>query len=277
MKYHAPPSVEAAAALLAGASEARIIAGGMSLVPVMKHGLAAPSDLVDLGRIAGLAGITFARDGVVIGAMTRHATVASELAARLPSVARLAAGIGDPQVRHRGTIGGSIANNDPAADYPAACLAIGTSIVTSRREIAPADFFTGFFSTALAPAEIVTAVHFAIPERAAYAKFANQASRFALTGVFVAQIAGAVRVAVAGAGAQGVFRAHAIETALARRFAPEAIEPGMVSPVGLIADLHASAAYRAQLIVAMARRAVADCLGIAHRRPLRHGGALAYE
>jgi aerobic carbon-monoxide dehydrogenase medium subunit len=255
--YHKPASVEAAAALLGQSPENRLLAGGMSLLPTMKLRLAAPDALVDLSAIGELKGITVA-DGVLrIGAMTRHVDVArSETAQRtLPALAALAGGIGDPQVRNRGTIGGSLANNDPAADYPAAVLGLGASIVTDHRTIAADAFFTAMFQTALAPGEIITAVAFPIPITAGYAKFASQASRFALTGVFVGKFPSGVRVGVTGA-AGVAFRAAAIEAALADRFEPYAVNGIQIDETGLLSDIHAEAAYRAHLVTVMAKRAV---------------------
>ena len=256
--YHQPTNVSAAVAALA-AEDAKALAGGQTLLPTMKQRLAAPTSIVDLGKIAELSGISREGDAIVIGAMTRHADVATSAAVKqaIPALAALAGTIGDPQVRNRGTIGGSIANNDPAADYPAAALALGATIVTNKREIGAEAFFKGLFETALESGEIVTKVRFPIPQKAAYAKFPNPASRFALVGVFVAKTAGGVHVAVTGAGASGVFRAKALETALAANFAPAALNGVTVPATGLNADLHADAAYRAHLIVVMAKRAVA--------------------
>jgi aerobic carbon-monoxide dehydrogenase medium subunit len=257
--YHRPDNLSAAAAQLAADSDAKLLAGGQTLLPTMKQRLAAPSAIIDLSKIAGLAGVSREGDAIVIGAMTRHADVATNTTVHqaIPALAELAAHIGDPQVRHRGTIGGSIANNDPAADYPAAALALGATIVTDKREIAAADFFKGLFETALEPGEIVTKVKFPIPQKAAYEKFRNPASRYALVGVFVAKTAGGVRVAVTGAGSDGVFRASAIESALAANFSPSALANVKVAAEGLNSDIHADAAYRAHLIGVLAKRAVA--------------------
>jgi carbon-monoxide dehydrogenase medium subunit len=224
----------------------------------MKQHLAAPSDLVDL-RGAGLSGITVSGSTVTIGATTTHAEVAGNAAlqAACPGLAKLAGGIGDPAVRHMGTIGGSIANNDPAADYPAGLLGLGATIVTNTREIAADDFFTGMFSTALEDGEIITAVRFEAPAACAYAKFPNPASRYAMTGVFVARTANGVRVAVTGAGSDGVFRHAGMEAALAADFSPAALDAVAVSEDGLLSDIHGSAAYRANLVRVMAKRAVA--------------------
>ena len=276
--YHLPRSAGEATAVFGESGDARFLAGGMTLIPSLKHGLAAPSALIDLGGIASLKGISIEGNEVVIGAMTPHATVAASEVVRgkLPVLGLLAGGIGDPQVRHRGTIGGSVANNDPAADYPAACLGLGAAIVTDRRTLAAEEFFTGFFSTALESAEMITSVRFPVSARAAYQKFANPASRYAMVGVFVAQVTGGVRVAVTGAGRSGVFRVRTIEEALQKDFRPEAVPAHCVALEDLNTDLHASAAYRGHLIDVLARRAVAACLGVQPKRPARHGGAFAY-
>jgi carbon-monoxide dehydrogenase medium subunit len=259
--YHKPRSLSEAAALLAEKPEARILAGGMTLIPALKQRLAAPGDLVDLSLVPDLAGITATDGEIVIGAMTQHDAVAhSDLVkARIPALAALAEGIGDPQVRNRGTIGGSIANADPAADYPAAIVALGATVVTDRRSIAGDDFFTGMFETALAPGEIVRQVRFPIARRAGYAKYPNPASRYAVVGVFVADTPAGVRVAVTGAG-PSVFRVPEMEAALSADFSAEAIA-GLSVPAGdLNADPHATAEYRAHLITVMARRAVASAV-----------------
>jgi carbon-monoxide dehydrogenase medium subunit len=257
-ELHRPSSVSDAAALLARTG-GRPLAGGQSLVGAMRLRLAQPGTLVDLSRIAELRGIKRSGQALVIGATTRHAEVASsdEVKRAIPALARLAEGIGDRQVRNMGTIGGSIANNDPAADWPAALLALGASVVTNRRELAAEQFFTGLYETALGADEIVAEVRFPIPQRAGYEKFRNPASRFALVGVFVAkQGDGSVRVAVTGAGSV-VFRCKPIEDALAKQFAPDAAKAVTVSPGGLNRDLHASPEYRAHLIPVLAARAVA--------------------
>jgi aerobic carbon-monoxide dehydrogenase medium subunit len=256
--YHRPTSLAEAAAQLA-ADDAKALAGGQTLLPTMKQRLASPSALVDLGRIAELSGVSREGARIVVGAMTRHADVAASPAVQqaIPALAALAAHIGDPQVRNRGTLGGSLANNDPAADYPAAVLALGATIVTNKREIAADAFFKGLFETALAAGEIITKVRFPIPENAAYVKFPNPASRFALVGVFVAKSGNGVRVAVTGAGEAGVFRAAALEAALAANFTAGALNGVTVPTAGLNSDLHADPAYRAHLIVVLARRAVA--------------------
>lgn len=257
--YHRASSVADALRLKGASDEAKYVSGGMTLIPTMKQRLAAPSDLVDLRHIAEMKGITVSGGRVRIGAGTTHAEVAqsSEIKAACPALAHLASLIGDPQVRHMGTIGGSIANNDPAADYPSAMLALAATIVTDRREIAADDFFTGLFETALQDDEIVVAVTFAPPERAGYSKFPNPASRYAMTGVFVAKGPGGVRVGVTGAGANGVFRHAAMEAALAGNFSAQALNGVTTDPSELLSDIHGSAEYRANLVNVMARRAVA--------------------
>ena len=256
--YHRPSSVADAVKIAQGEPDARILAGGQSLLPSMKLGLLAPTAFIDLGAVGELRGIRGDRKSVTIGAMTSHAAVAEsrEIIEWLPALGRLAAGIGDPQVRNRGTIGGSLANSDPAADYPAAVLALNASIRTNRRAVAADEFFKGLFETALAPGELITAVEFPVPRSAAYVKFQQPASRFALVGVFVAQTSAGVRVAVTGAG-PCVFRVKALEDALTRQFAARACDGIAISPDGLNEDIHASAAYRAHLIAVLARRAVA--------------------
>jgi aerobic carbon-monoxide dehydrogenase medium subunit len=255
--YHKPNSVPEAVGLLANGGESRPIAGGMSLLPTMKQRLAAPAALIDLSGIATLKGISADANAITIGAMTRHIDVArsSAVAKVLPALAHLAGSIGDPAVRNRGTIGGSLANNDPAADYPAAVLALGAIIVTNKREIHADHFFRGMFETALEPGELITAVKLPIPAAAGYAKVPNMASRFALVGVFVARFATSMRVAVTGA-APAVFRVPAFEAALAKRFEPAAVNGHGVDPAGLNSDIHAEAAFRAHLISVMTRRAV---------------------
>lgn len=256
--YQAPKSLAEAVAAIGSAEDGKLLAGGMTLIPTLKQRLAQPSDLVDLGQIAELKGISRSGATVTIGAMTTHAEVAAspEVKAAIPALAALADNIGDAQVRHRGTLGGSICNNDPAADYPSALVALGATIVTNSRELAAEDFFTGMFETALDPSEIVTAVRFPIPDKAAYQKFPNPASRYAVVGVFIAKTGGAVKVAVTGA-APSVFRAADFEQALARSFTQDAVAGLKVDPDGLNADIHASAEYRAHLVTVMAKRAVA--------------------
>ena len=251
-------SVANAVALLAQ-TNGKILAGGQSLVAAMKLRLAQPGTLIDLSGIRELHGIRREGDHVVIGAMTRHADVAAsaEVKRAIPALAALAEGIGDRQVRNMGTLGGSIANNDPAADWPAAVVALNATVVTNKRRIAAPDFFKGMYETALGADEIITSVSFPVPKKAAYAKFPNPASRFALVGVFVAQLGdGSVRVAVTGA-APSVFRASAIEAALAKSFTADAAKAVKVDASGLSNDLHGSPAYRAHLVAVMASRAVA--------------------
>jgi aerobic carbon-monoxide dehydrogenase medium subunit len=236
----------------------KALAGGQSLVGAMKLRLANPGTIVDLSGVAELKGIKKDGDALVIGAMTTHAEVASSAAVKqaLPVLASLAEDIGDRQVRNRGTLGGALANNDPAADYPAAVLGLGATVHTNKRKIAADDFFKGMYETALAADEIITAVSFPVPKKAAYVKFRNPASRFALLGVLVAQTAGGVRVAVTGA-APSVFRAKAVEDALTKSFTPDAAKAAKVDAGKLSSDLHASAAYRAHLIPVLSARAVA--------------------
>jgi carbon-monoxide dehydrogenase medium subunit len=255
--YHRPASLQEAKKILAENEEAKVISGGMTLLPTMKMRLARPSDLVDLSAIDGLAGVTDKGDAVEIGAMTRHADVAANAIVRkeIPALAELAELIGDAQVRNRGTIGGSIANSDPAADYPAAVLALAATIRTDRREIAADDYFKGMFETALEPDELVVAVSFPKPKRAAYAKFPNPASRYAVVGVMVADTSGGIRVAVTGAG-PCAFRATDIEGALAADFSAASLDGIAQSADDLNSDIHASAEYRAHLVGVMARRAV---------------------
>ncbi|MEP9389148.1 xanthine dehydrogenase family protein subunit M [Mesorhizobium sp. KR9-304] len=258
VNYHRASSVADALKLLE-TGDAKALGGGMTLIPAMKTRLAAPSDLVDLAHIAELKGIKVAGIQVTIGAGATHFEVSSnaEIKKVAPAFSQLASMIGDPHVRYKGTIGGSVANNDPAADYPAALLALGATIVTNAREIAADDFFTGLFETALGAGEIITAVRFDAPEKAGYEKFRNPASRYAITGVFVAKGGSGVRVAVTGAGENGVFRAAELEAALAQHFAPSAVDGVAVSADALMSDIHASAEYRANLVKVMAKRAVA--------------------
>jgi len=258
--YHKPSSLDEVANLLSANEEAKIVAGGMTLIPTLKLRLAKPSDLVDLASITSLRGITDAGDAIVIGAMTRHAEVERSPVVKqgIPALAALAHMIGDPAVRNRGTIGGSISNNDPAADYPAALVALGATVHTTEHEIAADSFFTGIFETALEPGEIVTSVRFPKAQAGCYQKFKNPASRYAIVGVFVARTGGGVRVAVTGAGPV-VFRVPEMEAALARSFTPDAIKDITIPQDGLNSDIHASAEYRAHLVGVMARRAVAGC------------------
>jgi carbon-monoxide dehydrogenase medium subunit len=256
--YHRPASASDAAGLLAKNGEAKIVAGGMTLIPTLKQRLAQPSDLVDLGGIAELKGVKVEAGGITIGAMTTHADVArsAEVQKTIPALAALAGGIGDPLVRNRGTIGGSVANSDPAADYPAAVLALGATIRTNKREIKADDFFKGMFETALQDGEIITAIHFPKPDKAGYSKFPNPASRYAIVGVFVAKAGSGVRVAVTGAG-PCAYRAKELESALGANFSADAAKAVKLKADGLNSDLHATAAYRAHLVSVMAARAVA--------------------
>ena len=260
--YHRPASLADAEKLFTGADDPKFLGGGQTLIPTLKQRLASPSDVIDLAAIRELSGIVAAGGAVAIGAVTRHADVAASAEVRkaIPALADLAGWIGDPLVRHRGTIGGSIANADPSADYPAAVVALNATIHTTKRVIAADAFFTGMFETALQPGEIVTKIVFPVAEKAGYEKFRNPASRYAIVGVFVARTGSGVRVAVTGA-APSVFRQTEMETALANSFTPEAIAGIKVSADGLNADLHATAEYRAHLVTVMARRAVARALG----------------
>jgi len=261
-QYHRPTSSKDAIALAGQKDEGKFLAGGQSLVQAMKLRLSSPTDLIDLGTIQELAGIKASGGGVEIGAMTRHADVASSSLVQktIPALAQLAGIIGDRQVRHMGTIGGSIANNDPAADYPAAVLGLGATITTNKRKIEADKFFKGLYETVLEPGELITSVAFPAPKRAAYMKFKNPASRFALVGVFVADFGGGkVRVAVTGAGPV-VFRQAEMEKALAAKFAPDAVAGIKVKPDGLNNDLHASPEYRAHLITVMCKRAVEQAI-----------------
>lgn len=246
---------EAVAALSAEGAQA--LGGGQTLIPTLKQRLASPGVLVSLNGIAELKGVTVSGGTLTVGGGTPHADVARAAATAFPALAQLAGHIGDPAVRSRGTIGGSLANNDPSACYPAAVLGTGATIVTNLREIAADDFFQGMFTTALESGEIITAVRFPIPERAAYMKFVQPASRFALVGVFVAKSGGSVRVAVTGASEQGVFRWTEAEEALAADFRPEAVKGMKPSPEGMISDLHGTPEYRAHLVGVMTARAVA--------------------
>ena len=258
--YHRASDVADAVGKVGAAAEGQFLAGGHTLLPTLKLRLARPSDLVDLQDVGDLRGVSVADGGVTVKAMTTHATVAASKAARdaIPALAALAGGIGDPHVRARGTIGGSIANNDPAADYPAAVVGLGATVKTDRREIAGDDFFTGMFETALGDGELVTEVRFPRADRAAYYKFKNPASRFAIVGVFVARTGGGVRVAVTGAG-PCVFRVGEMEAALAADFSSAAIRDVRIPEDGLNSDIHAQADYRAHLVNVCARRAVDAC------------------
>jgi carbon-monoxide dehydrogenase medium subunit len=258
--YHRPSSVDEAASLFAKGSDSKYLAGGHTLIPVMKQRLASPSDVIDLGKIKELIGIEPAGDGIMIKAATTHYDVAASETVKkaIPALAFLASLIGDPAVRHRGTIGGSLANNDPAADYPAAVLALGATVKTNKRSISADDFFKGLFTTALDDGEIITAVSFPVQAKAGYSKFNHPASRFALTGVFVAKTPGGdVRVAATGASQNGVMRVSAIEAALKANWSASAIDGVNISAGGLMSDIHGTSDYRANLIKVMAQRAVA--------------------
>ena len=259
--YHRASSIEDAAALFAKGSDAKYLSGGQTLLPVMKQRLAAPSDVIDLAKIPAMVGIEASGDTVTIKAATTYYDIANnaDLKRTIPALAHLTSMVGDPAVRYRGTIGGSIANNDPAADYPAAVLALNATVKTNKRSIAADDFFKGLFSTALEDGEIITAVSFPVPAKAGYAKFRHPASRFALTGVFVAKDkAGNVRVAATGASASGVMRVPSIEQALKANWSASAIDGIKISADGLMADIHGAADYRANLIKVMAQRAVTE-------------------
>ena len=255
--YHRPKSLTEAVAALKGKPEARPMSGGMTLIPTLKQRLAKPTDVVDLGGIKELAGIKVEGNAVTIGAMTRHADVATsaDVKSNIPALAGLAGHIGDPQVRNRGTMGGSVANNDPAADYPAAVVALNATVTTNSRKIPADSFFKGLFETALEDGELITSISFPKAEKAAYMKFPNPASRYAMVGVFVAKTKDGVRVAVTGAGPV-VFRVKAMEDALAKNFSSAAIKDIKIPANGLNSDIHASAEYRAHLVNVMARRAV---------------------
>jgi len=257
--YHRASSVDEATALFAKGKDAKFLAGGHTLLPVMKQRLASPSDVIDIARIKDLVGVDVSGDTVTIKAATPHYDVAMSDAVgkAMPALAHLASVIGDPAVRHRGTIGGSLANNDPAADYPAAVLALGATIKTNKRSISADDYFQGLFTTALGEGELITAVSFPVAAKAGYAKFPHPASRFALTGVFVAKSkSGDVRVAVTGASQTGVMRVAAIEAALKANWSAAALDGVKISADGLMSDIHGSSDYRANLIKVMAQRAV---------------------
>ncbi|MDX1484452.1 MAG: xanthine dehydrogenase family protein subunit M [Alphaproteobacteria bacterium] len=260
--YHRPKNLDEAASTVKDADDGKILAGGMTLIPSMKLRLAGPSDLVDLAEVEGLRGITVDGGSVTIGAMTRHFDVHSsaDVQKAIPALAELAAGIGDPSVRHRGTLGGSIANADPAADYPAAVLGLDSTVKTNSREIAADDFFTGLFETALEEGEIITAVSFKVPDAAAYMKFPQPASGFAMVGAFVAKYGGDVRVAVTGA-KDHAFRVPEMEQALGANFSPDAIADIVLGEEDMLSDIHCSADYRAHLVTVMAKRAVAKAAG----------------
>jgi carbon-monoxide dehydrogenase medium subunit len=258
-KFHRPTTVRQAAGLLARQEEAKLLAGGHTLIPTMKLRLAGPKHIVDMSQIEGLSGIEIKGRSLVVGALTPHVEVATSpiVKENIPALAELASVIGDPAVRHRGTIGGSIANNDPNADYPAAVLGLGATVITNKRRIASDDFFKGLFETALEQDEIIVRVQFPKVNKAAYVKFPNPASRFALVGVFLSKRGSDIRVAVTGAGANGVFRVASFEEALKKRFGAKSLD-GMTIPAdGMSSDIHGSAEYRAHLVGVLARRAVA--------------------
>jgi len=257
--YQKPGSVADAVNLLKGDPEAKALAGGMTFIPVLKQRLNKPSAVVDLVKL-GLSGITSAGNTITIGAMTNHVTIATnaDIKAKIPGLSEMASWIGDTQVRHRGTMGGSLANNDPSACYPAAVLACDATIKTDRRSIKADDFFQGMFTTALEPGEIITAIELPIPQKSAYEKFRNPASRYAIVGVFVAKFASGVRLAITGASQSGVFRHTEMEKALSANFSPDAIAAIKTPADGLNADIHASAEYRAHLIGVVSKRAVAQ-------------------
>jgi carbon-monoxide dehydrogenase medium subunit len=257
--YHRASSIDDAVTQFGKGKEAKFLAGGQTLLPVMKQRLAAPSDVIDVAKIKDMVGIDASGDTVTIKGATTHYDVAQSDAVQkaIPALAYLASMIGDPAVRYRGTIGGSLANNDPAADYPAAVLALGATIKTNKRSITAEDFFKGLFTTALEDGEIITAVTFPVPAKAGYAKFPNPASRFALTAVFVAKTkSGDVRVAATGASQSGVMRVPDIEGALKANWSAGALDSLKIPPNGLLADIHGSADYRANLIKVMGQRAV---------------------
>jgi aerobic carbon-monoxide dehydrogenase medium subunit len=257
--YHRPSSVEEAAALFAKGSESKYLAGGHTLIPVMKQRLSSPSDVIDLGKIKELVGIELSGDALIIKAATSYFDILRSADAKkaIPAIVHLTSVLGDPQVRYRGTIGGSIANNDPAADFPAAVVALGATVKTDKRSISADDFFKGLFATALADGEIITSISFPIPAKAGYSKMRHPASRFALTGVFVAKTkSGDVRVAATGASQNGVMRVPAIEAALKSNWSPGALENVTISADGLLTDIHGTSTYRANLVKVMAQRAV---------------------
>lgn len=257
--YHRPKTLAEAAEQFGAGEDAAYVSGGHTLIPAMKSRLSAPSDLVDLSRLADLKGIQRDGEQLVIGAGETHAAVAAnaEVIDAIPALAALAGSIGDVQVRYRGTMGGSVANNDPAADYPAAVLALGATVRTTQREIAAEDFFDGLYTTVLEPGEIITSIAFPVPTEASYAKMRNPASRYALCAVFVARFDDAVRVAITGAGNDGVFRWTEAEEALSSDYSPKALEPLQLDPAELLGDIHAEPAFRARLAHVCTRRAVA--------------------
>ena len=256
--YHSAKDSKEATKL--SSSKSAFLAGGMTTIPSMKLGLASYKDIIDIKGIKKLSGIKVSGKSVIIGATTKHAEVANskEIKKAIPSLADLAEGIGDPAVRNRGTIGGSIANNDPAADYPSACLALNATIHTSKRKIPADKFFKGMFETDLKKGELIESIEFEVPEKSAYAKFPNPASRYALVGVYIAKLKKEVRAAVTGAGSS-VFRSKELESALTKNFSPSAIDSLSISDKGLNSDIHASAEYRAHIIKIMGRKAVSSC------------------
>ncbi len=256
------PGTLAKASAASKKKDAKLMAGGMTLIPTLKLRLAKASQVIDLAGIPGLVGIKAGKTGVSIGAMTTHGAVAASAAVKkaIPALAHLAESIGDPAVRNRGTIGGSVANSDPAADYPAALLGLGATVVTTQRSIPADKFFKGMFETALKKGEIIKAVSFPVPKRAAYMKFPNPASRYAIVGVFVADFGDSVRVAVTGAGSSA-FRVPEMEAALKKKFAADSVASIQIGAADLNEDIHASAEYRAHLVTVMAKRAVAAALG----------------
>ncbi|MCK8783713.1 xanthine dehydrogenase family protein subunit M [Roseomonas sp. NAR14] len=258
--YHKPGSIADAVKILTDDPEARPISGGQTLLPALKHRLAHPTALVDLSGIAELRGIQRDGDRLVIGAMTKHYEIQTSdvVKTAIPALAKMAGNLGDTQVRNRGTMGGSLSNNDPAADYPAAAMALNATFRTDRRSIPADEFFQGMFATALEPGELLVAIEFPIPTKAGYAKMRNPASRYVMAGVFVAKLAdGSVRVAVNGAG-PGVFRQEEMEAALAKSWSADAIAGIRQDPDGLNGDIHGSAEYRAHLVGVMAKRALAE-------------------
>lgn len=258
LTYHRPTSVEDAIHFFTNSEDAQFLAGGQTLLPTMKQRLAAPSDVIDLRHIAALAGIGAIEEHLTIGAAVTHAEVAAseQVKQTLPALAELAAHIGDPHVRHMGTLGGSVANNDPAADYPAAVLALDGTIHTNSRTIAAEDFFAGLFETTLQEGELITKIDFKIPVKSAYAKFANPASRYAMAGVFIARYAdGDVKLTITGAGSDGVFRHKEMEAALSANWSADVLTNMSVDESDLLSDIHGSAAYRANLVKVMAQRA----------------------
>lgn len=257
--YHRPSSVDEAAALFAKGSESKYLAGGHTLIPVMKQRLASPSDVIDLSKIKELVGIELSGDALIIKAATTYFDILRSADAKkaIPALVHLVSVLGDPQVRYRGTIGGSIANNDPAADFPAAVVALDATVKTNKRSISADDFFKGLFATALEDGEIITAISFPIPAKAGYSKMRHPASRFALTAVFVTKTkSGDVRAAATGASQNGVMRVPAIEAALKANWSPGALDNVRISADGLLTDIHGSSSYRANLIKVMAQRAV---------------------